>query len=369
MQEKLEEATKVRWADARRALMNWYKVHHRPLPWRSAPDPYRIWLCEIIMQQTRIDQGMKYWERFVTTWEDVRALAESPIEEVLKAWQGLGYYSRARNLHKAANVIAFDRAGQFPQDAAGWRSLPGVGPYTAAAIASICYHEPVAAVDGNVLRVISRFLDIQDPIDRPIGRKQIEEFAADWMHPTDAGTHNQAIMELGALVCKPTAPDCGECPLAPACLSVQVAPGGTPIPPVKMGKTHVKSANIAFHVVTTGSHVWMQQRPNKGIWGGLWEFPSREVDRFDGTALNLPPEANASTEQIVSGAWWGEPFEHVLSHRRLTCQFAVWHIASPICPTGGTWLTWEEAEAKARPRAIDRFWQGLEKSCFELGTP
>jgi A/G-specific adenine glycosylase len=369
MQEKLEGATKVHWTDARHALLDWYKAHHRPLPWRLEPDPYRIWLCEIIMQQTRIDQGMRYWERFVTTWGDVRALAESPIEEVLKAWQGLGYYSRARNLHKAANIIAFDMAGEFPVDAAGWRSLPGVGTYTAAAIASICYREPVAAVDGNVLRVVSRFLDIQDPIDRPLGRKQIEQFASHWIHPTDAGTHNQALMELGALVCKPSSPDCGGCPLASHCLSAQNAPGNTPIPPVKQGKTKVKSVNLVFHVVTNGTHVWMQQRAPQGIWGGLWEFPSREVDRFDGSALTLPTDTNVSADNVLSGVWWGERFEHILSHRRLTCQFAIWHIASQITPAGGEWLTWDEAEAKARPRAIDRFWRGLEKSCLELGTP
>ena len=320
------------------------------------------------MQQTRIDQGMRFWEHFVTTWEDVHALAESPIEDVLKAWQGLGYYSRARNLHKAAHIISIDLAGQFPRDAAGWRALPGVGPYTAAAVSSICYREPVAAVDGNVLRVISRFLNIQDPIDRPVGRKQIEQFAGEWIHPFDPGTHNQAIMELGALVCKPTSPDCGECPLASDCLSAHPSPERGPIPPFKLGKTKVKAVNLVFHVVTTGTHVWMQKRAPRGIWGGLWEFPSQQVQQFEGIQLNMPTEANVPANQVIPPVLWGERFEHILSHRRLTCQFAVWHIASDIEPTDGEWLTWNDAESKARPRAIDRFWHGLEKSCLELGT-
>ena len=157
MQEKLEGMNKVDWGAGRHALMRWYRANHRSLPWRETPHPYAVWLCEIIMQQTRIDQGLRYWHTFVNTWTDVQALARAPLDEVLKAWQGLGYYSRARNLHRAAQTIAFERGGFFPETAAEWQTIPGVGPYTAAAIASICYNEPGAAVDGNALRVISRF--------------------------------------------------------------------------------------------------------------------------------------------------------------------------------------------------------------------
>ena len=144
MQEKLEGTNAASWAEGRHAPIRWYQAHQRALPWRESPHPYAVWLCEIIMQQTRIDQGLKYWNTFVNTWTDVHALASAPLDDVLKAWQGLGYYSRARNLHRAAQAIAFERGGAFPETAEAWRAIPGVGPYTAAAIASICFNEPVA---------------------------------------------------------------------------------------------------------------------------------------------------------------------------------------------------------------------------------
>ncbi len=366
MQEKLEGTNAANWAEGRRALIAWYGANHRALPWRETPHPYAVWLCEIIMQQTRIDQGLKYWNTFINTWTDVRALAEAPLDDVLKAWQGLGYYSRARNLHRAAQTIAFERGGVFPETAAEWRTIPGVGPYTAAAIASICFNEPVAAVDGNVLRVISRYRDIQDPIDRPIGRKQVEAFAAEWIHPTDAGTHNQAVMELGALICKPTSPRCSECPLESTCLNAKPDSGATPIPPIKQGKTKVKSVQLVFHVVTNGSHVWMHQRPAAGIWGGLWEFPSQELSPSAELPNQLPVGVNLPAAAVESRTVWGQPFEHILSHRRLQCRFIVWHINVEPTPQQGQWMPWEVAESKARPRAIDRCWEGLEKSCLAL---
>ena len=369
MQEKLEGTNKVIWADGRRALIEWYQVNRRALPWREKPHPYAVWLCEIIMQQTRIDQGLKYWHTFMNTWTDVHALASAPLDEILKAWQGLGYYSRARNLHRAAQTIAFERDGVFPHSATEWKTIPGVGPYTAAAIASICYNEPVAAVDGNVLRVISRYVDIKDPIDRPIGRKQVDTFAAQWIHPNAAGTHNQAVMELGALVCKPQSPLCPECPLESSCVSAQPALGGTPIPPIKMGKTKVKTVNLIFNVVTSGTHVWMRERPIKGIWGGLWEFPTQELSLGSELPEQPPSEAKILPTAIRSRALWGEPFEHILSHRKLRCQFVVWHIKSEPILDQGQWLSWPEAEAKARPRAIDRCWEHLEKSCLTLDNP
>lgn len=368
MQEKLEGMNKVHWGAGRHALMEWYRTNHRSLPWREEPLPYTVWLCEIIMQQTRIDQGLKYWHTFTSTWTDVHALAEAPLDEVLKAWQGLGYYSRARNLHRAAQTIAFEWGGSFPETAAEWQTIPGVGPYTAAAIASICYNEPIAAIDGNVLRVISRYVDIQDPIDRPIGRKQVDAFSALWIHPHEAGTHNQAIMELGALVCKPKSPDCSACPLEATCLSAQSTLGSTPVPPIKYGKTKVKSGQLIFHVVTNGSHVWMRQRPTTGIWGGLWEFPSHELPLGLAIPEQAPTEARILPAALRSKTLWGSPFEHVLSHRRLHCQFVIWHVTEALSPTEGRWMPWNEAELKARPRAIDRCWEGLEKSCLALSS-
>ena len=311
------------------------------------------------MQQTRIDQGLKYWNTFINTWTDVRALAEAPLDDVLKAWQGLGYYSRARNLHRAAQTIAFERGSVFPATAAEWRTIPGVGPYTAAAIASICFNEPIASVDGNVLRVISRYRDIQDPIDRPIGRNQVEAFATEWIHPTEAGTHNQAVMELGALICKPTSPRCTECPLEPTCLNAQLDSGGTPVPPVKQGKTKVKSVQLVFHVVTNGSHVWMRQRPATGIWGGLWEFPSQEQSLESELPAAPLPESNLRRLPSEAAANGGTLRAHPIAP---TASMPLRHLVHRwgARPQRRGLDALVRSRVKARPRAIDRCWERLE---------
>ena len=368
MLKSFDAMNKASLATGQRALIAWYRENQRSLPWREAPNPYAVWLCEIIMQQTRIEQGLKYWNKFINTWADVHALAKAPLDDVLRAWQGLGYYSRARNLHRAAQTIAFERDGQFPVTAVEWREMPGVGAYTAAAIASICHNESIAAVDGNVLRVVSRYLDIQEPIDRPIGRNQVDAFASEWIRAEDAGTHNQAVMELGALVCKPKSPHCSDCPLEPTCLSAQPAAAGTPVPPIKQGKTKVKTLKMIFNVVTNGTHVWMRERPATGIWGGLWEFPSQEFQLNTAQPEYPPPEASLIPDSVLGRRLWGEPFEHILSHRRFRCQFVVWHIKGEPSVTQGKWMPWKEAESKARPRAIDRCWERLEKSCLTLNN-
>jgi A/G-specific adenine glycosylase len=360
MKEILPVIPKKEWIEGRRTLLAWFEAAQRPLPWRNKPEPYPIWLCEIIMQQTRIEQGLAYWQEFLETWPTVEDLAQAPLEEVLKKWQGLGYYSRARNLHKAAQAIANTMNGVFPTTAAGWKALPGVGPYTAAAVSSICFNEVIPAIDGNVLRVLSRYLAITEPIDRPAGRKPIDSFASEWVHPTEPGNHNQALMELGALVCKPRNPDCTSCPLSNSCRSVQLIPGQTPTPPIKAGKTRVENVALTFHVVTDGRRVWMKQRPQTGIWGGLWEFPSTETNEANSAGSQLSDENLFNS--CESQGQWGESFIHVLSHRRLHCQFWIWKAPTTVTPDSGQWLTWHEAKNLPIPRALDRFWHDLEKS-------
>jgi len=362
MQEKSLRIPKKDWIEGRRRLLEWFDVHQRPLPWRENPTPYATWLCEIIMQQTRIEQGLRYWYDFLTLWPDVDALAASSLDDVLKAWQGLGYYSRARNLHRAAQLIAHERDGQFPTSAKEWKNIPGVGPYTAAAIASICQGECVAAIDGNVLRVISRLLGVQEPIDRPAGRNQIETFSEEWLSEIKPGTHNEAVMELGATVCTPRAPQCPACPLSDICRSDQANTGLTPLIPTKEGKVKVQDVHLTFHVVTSGQNVWMRQRPENGVWGGLWEFPSHvEQDGKKHTTAPLPPKGMEEGNVSSHGAW-GHSFEHILSHRRLTCRFWIWKTDMNFKPFEGRWLSWKDAKKLAIPRALDRFWLDLEKS-------
>ncbi len=199
------------------SLLHWYNQNKRPLPWRETRDPYKIWLSEVILQQTRVAQGMDYYHRFLQAFPDVQSLAGADEQEVLKLWQGLGYYSRARNMHYTAREIIADHNGFFPKTAAGLKKLKGIGDYTSAAIASICFDEPTAVLDGNVARVISRLYAIETPVDTGKGRILLTDLANNLMDNSHPGTFNQAIMELGAMVCTPQSPGCNNCPLAFAC--------------------------------------------------------------------------------------------------------------------------------------------------------
>jgi A/G-specific adenine glycosylase len=350
---------------SRSALQSWFKENQRRLPWRGTANIYDTWLCEIIMQQTRIDQGTAYWLKFKDRWPNVQALAEADLSDVLKAWQGLGYYSRARNLHRAANIIAFDLDGAFPENAETWRTIPGVGPYTAAAISSICFEEVIPAVDGNVIRVISRFLGIHSPIDRPEGRKELEAFAENWISPQYPGDHNQAVMELGALVCTPRKPDCDACPLNEACLSRMNTPGETPEPPIKLGKTNVRDVVLDFHVIVTDHKVWMRQRPAPGIWAGLFEFPSNiypgeRIERDRHTYFSPEPP----WKSLISLGAIGDSFHHLLSHRKMHVQFWLWKGSLSQGYGEGEWTDWDCAEELALPRVLERSWKDVKNSAL-----
>jgi len=204
-------------ADFHLLITDWYRQNNRALPWRSTKDPYSIWLSEIILQQTRVEQGTAYYLKFVTKYPTVRDLAAAEEQEVLNLWQGLGYYSRARNLHATAKFITNELNGEFPPNFNGLKQLKGVGDYTAAAIASFAYKEPVAVVDGNVYRVLSRVFDLETPIDSTLGKRQFSELAQALISKTDPDTHNQAVMEFGALQCTPSNPSCEACPLIGMC--------------------------------------------------------------------------------------------------------------------------------------------------------
>ncbi|HMX40236.1 MAG TPA: A/G-specific adenine glycosylase, partial [Saprospiraceae bacterium] len=225
-------------AHFRQALLRWAEVHPRPLPWKGQSDPYRIWLSEIILQQTRVEQGLPYYERFVAAYPSVRHLADAPEEELMKLWEGLGYYSRARNLHAAARHIAYGLGGNFPTDYAGLRQLRGVGDYTAAAIASFAYGLPHAVVDGNVYRVLARCFGIATPTATPAAKRQFADLAQRLLDPARPAAFNQAIMDFGATWCKPRQPRCADCPLSSRC--VALATGQVASLPLKSGKAPKK---------------------------------------------------------------------------------------------------------------------------------
>lgn len=253
------------------ALLDWYLTHRRALPWREKRDAYSIWISEIMLQQTQVETVIPYYHRFMERYPDVNALAEAPLEEVLKSWEGLGYYSRARNLHKAARAVVDSHQGAFPQSEAELRKLPGIGPYTAGAIASIAFNLPVPAVDGNVIRLLSRIYGISDDVTKPATLKKFQETAQSLIVPGQASDFTQALMEMGALVCTPTNPSCAQCPVQGECKAY--GEGNPLIYPVKPKKAASRSEVWWAYVLVEGDRLLVRRRPEKGLLGGLWEFP------------------------------------------------------------------------------------------------
>lgn len=255
----------------RSALLGWFAANARDLPWRRTLDPYQVWLSEIMLQQTQMDRAVAYFERFLARFPDVSSLAAAHEDEVLKLWEGLGYYSRARNLLRAARTVAEEHGGAFPSGFAAIRALPGVGPYTAGAIASIAWGEPRPAVDANVLRVFSRLLDLAEPVAAPAARRRIEAAVAELLPSGEARAFNQALMELGALVCSPRRPDCPACPLAAQCLAR--ARGTTAQRPVLKAGPEIIRIAMACGVLADSGELFIQKRRADDVWPGLWEFP------------------------------------------------------------------------------------------------
>jgi A/G-specific adenine glycosylase len=303
-------------------LIEWYKVNKRILPWRDLSDPYKIWISEIILQQTRVVQGLEYYNRFIRRFPDVKSLAEAEEQEVLKYWQGLGYYSRARNLHFAAKTIVNEHQGVFPEDYDVLLKLKGIGDYTAAAIVSFSWNTPRPVVDGNVFRFLSRLFAIDEPIDTGKGKKYFTELTGELMDKSQAGLFNQAIMEFGALQCIPVSPDCTVCPFESGCLAY----AGHSISryPVKQNKTKTKDLYLYYFHIHDSDYLYIKERNEKGIWQNLFEFPLIESDiSLDFVQLSQMPqfkewfreEWNYDFRVVI------EKRKHVLSHRILYASF------------------------------------------------
>jgi A/G-specific adenine glycosylase len=343
--------------DWRTKLLVWYDINKRNLPWRNISDPYKIWLSEVILQQTRVNQGWEYYLRFTRQYPAVRALAAAQEQDVLKLWQGLGYYSRARNLHAAAKYIVKEHKGKFPQDYKSIRALKGVGDYTAGAIASIAFNLPFPAVDGNVMRVYSRLFGITTPIDSSKGKKEIYEMAVELLLDKNPGTYNQAIMELGALVCLPARPDCQNCPIQAACFAfshkkVQDFP-------VKAGKTKQRERHFNYLAITHSDKILIRQRKAKDIWHSLYDFPLLETGK------------KVSSTQFVKNKNWEEvihltkplikdisnEYRHILSHQILFARFYHLEITSKITriPEDCFWIKIKDLENYAVPKLIDLY--------------
>lgn len=304
--------------DFKELLISWYSRNKRKMPWRSHPSPYSVWLSEIILQQTRVEQGTPYFERFILNYPDVQTLASAPESDVLKLWQGLGYYSRARNLHAAARQVVNDFDGVFPKSYSKLLKLKGVGSYSAAAIASICYNEPVAVVDGNVYRFLGRFLGIATPIDTAAGKREFNNRANELMDRSRPGDFNQAMMEFGSLVCTPRNPKCNECPFSESCVAFKS--DATTDFPVKSKKTKSEALHIHYFVIRHEGGIYLQQRSANGIWGNMYEFPS--VSDSQPVSENKVAEAAAAYGLSESDKHYqSPPVKHLLSHRKLTIHF------------------------------------------------
>ncbi|WP_394907385.1 A/G-specific adenine glycosylase [uncultured Mesonia sp.] len=306
-------------------LIDWYSINLRDLPWRATQDPYKIWLSEIVLQQTRVVQGMPYYLQFLERFPTVFDLAEAKEDEVLKLWQGLGYYSRARNLHATAQYIAQEKNGIFPQTAKELKKLKGVGEYTAHAIASFCFREPVAVLDGNVFRVLSRVFGVNDEIDTPAGKRIFKDLAQKLLDSEKPDLYNQAIMEFGALQCTPKAPLCNVCPFMQKCVAYQNQMIGDL--PRKKKKVKVKEEHINYLVlVDNNGNTFMKQRTQKGIWRNLFEFPRLESEFANGVSEGLNETIRLKSlenQNVELTAFYPKPVKHLLSHRKLFIQFYI----------------------------------------------
>ncbi|MBD0404796.1 A/G-specific adenine glycosylase [Flammeovirga sp. EKP202] len=301
-------------------LINWYEQNKRDLPWRHTNDPYKIWLSEIILQQTRVQQGLPYYEKFLENFPTVQAFAEADIDKILHLWQGLGYYSRARNMHKAANEVMEQWGGEFPNNYKDLLTLKGVGKYTAAAIASFAFKEKVATVDGNVYRVLSRVFGINEDIASGKGQKVFSEVANDLISETTPDIFNQALMEMGAIQCVPKSPKCEPCPFVQQCLARENDSIGSL--PVKLKKVKVTDHYYQYLVVEHKGKFVMKKREGKGIWNGLYDFPlihnSEQVNALDKEQLR---EQTSLVFSFPIHYQKSESHKHILSHQRLYIDF------------------------------------------------
>lgn len=303
-------------------LLKWYSVNKRILPWRDIKDPYKIWISEIILQQTRVAQGYEYFVRFIKRFPNVKTLAAASEDDVLKLWQGLGYYSRARNLHAAARTMK----DIFPRTYEEVRALKGVGDYTAAAICSFAYNMPYAVVDGNVYRVLARVFGIDTPIDTPIGKKEFSTLAQKLLDPRNPGDYNQAIMDFGATCCTPQTPQCSTCPMKKFCVAYKKRLQETL--PVKTTKNKISIRYFHYIYVEQGKYTWLHKRGAGDVWQNLYEPPLVETP-----TEKFTPSKHAQVKKWFGSARvmrTGKNVKHVLSHRIIYAD--IYEVVLP--PTG-----------------------------------
>ncbi|SMD35160.1 A/G-specific DNA-adenine glycosylase [Reichenbachiella faecimaris] len=297
-----------------RQLLEWYHIHKRDLPWRETKDPFKVWLSEIILQQTRVSQGLPYYVKFTEAFNTIEEFAHADLDEILKLWQGLGYYSRARNMHKCAEMVVADYSGRFPDNFQELQKLKGVGKYTAAAIASICFDQAVPTIDGNVFRVMSRLFGISDDIAKASSFKVFFNSALRLISQKEPGNFNQAMMEFGATICVPKAPDCGECMFSSQCFAKRK--DMIEVLPIKSKNIKIKYRYFNYHVFAFKNQLLIRQRSSGDIWTGLFEFDLQETEKSLKSSNFENAKLQYSSEEIV----------HQLTHQKLHIQFHVYEL-------------------------------------------
>lgn len=301
-------------------LINWYQTNKRTLPWRDTNDAYTIWLSEIILQQTRVEQGLPYFYRFLEKYPDVSSFAAAHEDEILKLWQGLGYYSRGRNMLKTARLIREQYSGRFPQSYTELIKLKGIGEYTAAAISSFSANEVRAVVDGNVYRVLARYFGIDEPINSTTGKKMFQNIANELLNQQTPGLHNQAMMEFGAMLCKPKSPACGICPVRTGCYAF--LNNATTTLPVKLKTVKIKERFLNYFLITDGDKILMNKRGEGDIWANMYDLPLIEAQSMlPMEELTALPETILLFGENITIESVGATIKHVLTHQHLYVRF------------------------------------------------
>jgi A/G-specific adenine glycosylase len=314
-------------------LIKWYLQNKRELPWRNTISPYKIWLSEIILQQTRVDQGLNYYLRFIDRYPEIGHLAKSSLDDILKIWQGLGYYSRARNLHETAIKIVDEYDSRFPEDYSTLLKLKGIGPYTAAAISSIAFNKSLAVIDGNVFRFLARYYGLGLPVNSKNGKTAFSKLANSIIDHQNPGIHNQAVMEFGAMQCTPLNPDCTSCPLKDtcfACLKDMVKEL-----PVKKIRVNVKERYFNYLVITNNEKVFLRKRTQNDIWKMLYDFPLIEVpcQMSEIEIMNTQPWKHMLCQTTrITIINVSKPYMHILTHQRIHARFFRIEVDKPMAP-------------------------------------
>jgi A/G-specific adenine glycosylase len=338
-------------------MLRWFKESRRTLPWRETNNPYRIWVSEVMLQQTQVKTAIPYYERFIAKFPDAPSLARAKSDTVLKYWEGLGYYARARNLHRAARLLAAERNGSVPHDYAAFRRLPGVGDYIAAAVFSQAFHEPFAVVDGNVKRVLARLFAIDAPVNRSASLKSFKAHADTLLDVGAPGDFNQAMMELGALICRPKGPDCPHCPVRSYCAARKS--NSQDKYPVRAAGRSVPHYHVAVGVVRKADKILIAKRKPSGLLGGLWEFPGGKVRPNESPEDTCKREIKEELNLAVDVKRHLTRVRHAYSHFKISmdvydCRYRAGKVKLNG-PDNYKWIALEEIEEYAFPRANHKF--------------